>query len=110
MHMGHYAAMNIHQQMMAECSESKPTLKTLNPFPAVIGLALGTKAVSYTPDEGTKYGEELLTSLFGEDMGNSSKSIGHFFSQLCGFSGTRRTLTRISDCRNYLKLSEACQA
>ncbi|GLI72153.1 hypothetical protein PoHVEF18_000321 [Penicillium ochrochloron] len=80
MHMGHYAAMNIHQQMMAECSGGKPTLKTLNPFPAVIGLALGTKAVSYTPDEGTKHGEELLTSLFGEDMGNSSKSIGSIFS------------------------------
>lgn len=85
MHMGHYAAMNIHQQMMAECSESKPTLKTLNPFPAVIGLALGTKAVSYTPDEGTKYGEELLTSLFGEDMGNSSKSIGPFFQSAVWF-------------------------
>jgi hypothetical protein len=80
MHMGHYAAMNIHQQMMAECSGNKPNLKTLNPFPAVIGLALGTKAVSYTPDEGTKHGEELLTSLFGEDMGNSSKSIGSNFS------------------------------
>jgi hypothetical protein len=80
MHMGHYAAMNIHQQMMAECSGGKPTLKTLNPFPAVIGLALGTKAVSYTPDEGTKHGEELLASLFGEDMSNSSKFIGSSFS------------------------------
>jgi hypothetical protein len=73
MHMGHYAALNIHQQMLAECSGEKPSLKTLNPSPAVIGLALGTKAVSYTPDEGTRHGEELLVSLFGEDMANTSK-------------------------------------
>lgn len=73
MHMGHYAAMNIHQQMLAECSDGKPILKTLNPFPAVIGLALGTRAVSYTPDEGTRHGEELMTTLFGDDMANSSK-------------------------------------
>lgn len=76
MHMGHYAALNIHQQMLAECSGEKPNLKTLNAFPAVIGLALGTKAVSYTPDEGTKHGEELLTTLFGDDMANSSKLNG----------------------------------
>ncbi|KAJ5167551.1 FAD-dependent pyridine nucleotide-disulfide oxidoreductase [Penicillium canariense] len=85
MHMGHYAAMNIHQQMLAEVRGDKPSLKTLNPFPSVIGLALGKKAVTYTPDEGTRDGEDLLTSLFGDDMGNSN-------------------------CRNYLKLSEACQA
>lgn len=84
MHMGHYAAMNIHQQMLAECTGGKAILKTLNPFPAVIGLALGTKAVSYTPDEGTRHGEELLTTLFGDDMANSSESI-KMNSPLCEY-------------------------
>ncbi|KAJ5666587.1 hypothetical protein N7462_010996 [Penicillium macrosclerotiorum] len=74
MHMGHYAALNIHQQMLTECVGGTPAFKTLNPFPSVIGLALGKKAVSYTPDEGTRHGEELLASLFGEDMGNTSKN------------------------------------
>lgn len=74
MHMGHYAGNNIYQHMLAECGAGKPKFMTLNPFPNVIGLALGHKAVSWTPDEGTCHGEDLLTSLFGEDMGNTSMS------------------------------------
>lgn len=108
MHMGHYAAMNIHQQMLAECTGGTAILKTLNPFPAVIGLALGTKAVSYTPDEGTRHGEELLTTLFGDDMANSSELIK--MNSPLWESEFRQWLTQISGCRNYLKLSEACQA
>lgn len=72
MHMGHYAAMNIHRHMMAECTGEKPDFLTLQPFPSVMGLAIGHKAVSYTPSEGTKHGEDLMASLFGKDMGNTS--------------------------------------
>ncbi|KAJ5314831.1 Enoyl-CoA hydratase AKT3-1 [Penicillium atrosanguineum] len=72
MHMGHYAGNNIYQHILAECGAGKPRFMTLNPFPNVIGLALGHKAVSWTPDEGTRHGEDLLISLFGEDMGNTN--------------------------------------
>ncbi|EPS25092.1 hypothetical protein PDE_00023 [Penicillium oxalicum 114-2] len=84
MHMGHYCALNIHQKMLSLCRGGSPNFKTLAASPAVIGLALGKKAVTYTPDEGTRYGEELSKTLFGEDMANQS-------------------------CRDYLKLPEACQ-
>ncbi|KAJ5485735.1 hypothetical protein N7530_000035 [Penicillium desertorum] len=49
MHMGHHAAINIHQHMMAQCTGGKPDYQTLQPFPSVMGLALGKTAVSYTP-------------------------------------------------------------
>ncbi|KAJ5746847.1 uncharacterized protein N7511_008543 [Penicillium nucicola] len=83
MHMGHYAAMNIHRHMTAECTGEKPEFLTLQPFPSVMGLAIGHKAVSYTPSEGTRHGEDLLASLFGKDMGNTI-------------------------CWNYMRLGEAC--
>lgn len=71
--MGHYAGTNIHQLMLAEATKTKPEFMNLVKYPPVIGLALGHTAVSYTPDEGTKHGKELLGALFGEDMGYSSK-------------------------------------
>ncbi|CAI7618596.1 unnamed protein product [Penicillium palitans] len=83
MHMGHYAALNIHQHMMAECTGGKPEYQTLQPFPAVMGLALGKTAVSYTPGEGTREGEDLMKTLFGKDMGHTI-------------------------CWNYMRLGEAC--
>ncbi|CAI7588787.1 unnamed protein product [Penicillium viridicatum] len=83
MHMGHYAALNIHQHMMAECTGGKPDYQTLQPFPAVMGLALGKTAVSYTPGEGTREGEDLMKTLFGKDMGHTI-------------------------CWNYMRLGEAC--
>jgi hypothetical protein len=73
MHMGHYAAMNIYQHMLAECTGGNPDYQTLQPFPSVMGLALGKKAVSYTPGEGTREGEDLMKSLFGKDMGHTSR-------------------------------------
>lgn len=72
-HMGHYAGTNIHQLMLAEATKAKPEFMNLINYPPVMGLALGHTAVSYTPDEGTKHGKELLGTLFGEDMGYSSK-------------------------------------
>lgn len=73
MHMGHYAGINLHQHMLAECGGGRPDFETLQPFPDVIGLALGKKAVTWTPDEGTRYGEDLMASLFGDDMGNTGR-------------------------------------
>lgn len=83
MHMGHYAGTNIHRHMLAECIGGKPSFMTLNPFPNVIGLALGKKAVTYTPDEGTRDGEDLMGSLFGEDMGNTSGHIRPLYTDTC---------------------------
>ncbi|KAJ6121212.1 FAD-dependent pyridine nucleotide-disulfide oxidoreductase, partial [Penicillium sp. IBT 18751x] len=71
MHMGHYAGNNIYQHILAECGFGKPSYMTLSPFANMIGLALGHKAVSWTPDEGTRHGADVLTSLFGEDMANT---------------------------------------
>ncbi|OQD68401.1 hypothetical protein PENDEC_c036G00857 [Penicillium decumbens] len=74
MHMDHYAGNNFYLHMLAECGAGQPSFITLGPFPNVIGLALGHKAVSWTPDEDTRHGKGLLTSLFGEDMGKTSRS------------------------------------
>ncbi|KAJ5343711.1 FAD-dependent pyridine nucleotide-disulfide oxidoreductase [Penicillium brevicompactum] len=71
MHMGHYAGMNIYEHMLAECTGQKPNYQTLSAFPSVMGLAIGKNAVSYTPDEGTREGEELQKSMFGKDMGHT---------------------------------------
>ncbi|KAJ5651104.1 uncharacterized protein N7484_004827 [Penicillium longicatenatum] len=71
MHMGQYAANNIHQHMLAECTGDKPTYMNLTPFPNVIGLALGKKCATYSPAEGTKDGEDLMDVMFGKDMANS---------------------------------------
>ncbi|PKX93602.1 putative pyridine nucleotide-disulfide oxidoreductase AMID-like [Aspergillus novofumigatus IBT 16806] len=68
MHMGHYAGYNIHQLMLAECIASKPTFHELQEIPPMIGLCLGKTAVSYHPVDGVKEGEDILASMFGDDM------------------------------------------
>jgi hypothetical protein len=84
MHMGHHAAINIHQHMMGHhvlmdidrrvmahmhCTttalDTFPRSEVSYPFPSVMGLALGKTAVSYIPSEGTREGEDLMKSLFG---------------------------------------------
>ncbi|KAE8356001.1 hypothetical protein BDV28DRAFT_162097 [Aspergillus coremiiformis] len=84
-HMGHYAATNIHQLMLSESNNTKPEFLELEDYPPVMGLALGHAAVSYSPDSGVQYGKELLEILFGEDMGYTI-------------------------CWNYMRMSELCQA
>lgn len=103
MHMGHYAGVNIHQHILAECGGGKPIFMTLQPFPNVIGLALGKKAATWTPDEGTRYGEDLMTSLFGDDMGNTCM----FYPLLLH---SRLRLTWTPACRDYMKFNEPCSA
>lgn len=74
MHMGYYAANNVHQLMLEECTKTPADfLKLQDAPPPVIGLALGDNAVSYTSDDGTQHGKHLLKSMFGDDMGYSSK-------------------------------------
>lgn len=68
MHMGHYAGYNIYQLMLAECVASKPAFQELQEIPPMIGLCLGKTAVSYHPVDGVKDGEDILASMFGDDM------------------------------------------
>ncbi|GFF32000.1 apoptosis-inducing factor 2 [Aspergillus lentulus] len=68
MHMGHYAGYNTHQLMLAECVASKPVFRELQEIPPMIGLCLGRTAVSYHPADGVKEGEDILASMFGDDM------------------------------------------
>lgn len=69
---GHYAATNAHQLMLSECIGSKPELISLQVSPPMIGLCLGKTAVTYNNIEGTRSGEDLMASMFGDDMGNTS--------------------------------------
>ncbi|EEY16943.1 conserved hypothetical protein [Verticillium alfalfae VaMs.102] len=74
MHMGHMAAINAHQRMIAilakeKGQEHKPEFKVLEAFPPAIGLAVGKKAVAYGPDMGTIHGEEVMEAYFRDDLG-----------------------------------------
>ncbi|KAK0713933.1 pyridine nucleotide-disulfide oxidoreductase-like protein [Lasiosphaeria miniovina] len=72
MHMGYYAAHNLHQRLLA--SSSSPTAETpkfleLAEVPPMIGLAVGKNAVSYWPGGGMTSGEDVMTVFFGDDLG-----------------------------------------
>ncbi|KAL4891566.1 hypothetical protein BDV59DRAFT_208978 [Aspergillus ambiguus] len=80
-HMGYYAGHNIHQLMLSETFNSQPQFLNLQDTPAVIALAVGIEAVSYSSPEGTQHGKDLMNTMFGDDMG-------------------------FSICWNYMRLSE----
>ncbi|KAH6847095.1 pyridine nucleotide-disulfide oxidoreductase-like protein [Chaetomium sp. MPI-CAGE-AT-0009] len=69
MHMGYYAANNIHQHMQMQTSEKEPKLLTLDEIPPMIGLAVGKKAVAYWPEAGVTSGDEVMKTFFGDDLG-----------------------------------------
>ncbi|PYI00474.1 FAD/NAD(P)-binding domain-containing protein [Aspergillus sclerotiicarbonarius CBS 121057] len=71
MHMGYHAGNNAHQLMLSEASNTKPEFVTLQEVPPVMALAMGKTAVTYTPDQGTKDGEDIHDIMFGDDMGYS---------------------------------------
>jgi len=71
--MGHYAAINIHQQMLANTTGSVPKFSEIAEYQPMIALAVGNKAVGYSPDAGTTSGEALMKMMFGDDLGFSSK-------------------------------------
>ena len=74
MHMGHYCAINIYQDMLKHHSGKFPTYKELNEFPNIMGLAVGKQAVIFDSTNGTDSGEHLMNSYFGDDLANSSMS------------------------------------
>lgn len=73
MHMGHYAARNIYATMRQETSAIRPDFLQLDEIPPMMGIAIGKTAVSYHPTTGVKHGQDELTSLFGDDLGDTSK-------------------------------------
>lgn len=73
MHMGYFAANNIHQQMQKKVTGREPTLLELDEIPPMIGLAVGKKAVSYWPQAGMASGEDVMKAFFGDDLGFSSE-------------------------------------
>ncbi|KAH6623791.1 hypothetical protein F5144DRAFT_371824 [Chaetomium tenue] len=89
MHMGYYAAHNIHQHMQMQMQTQTQThtqtqtqtsdkdkeakLLTLDEIPPMIGLAVGKKAVTYWPEAGVTAGEEVMKTFFGEDLGFASE-------------------------------------
>lgn len=99
---GNYAATNAHQLMLSECIGSKPEFMSLQVSPPMIGLCLGKTAVTYTSIEGTRSGEDLMASMFGDDMGNTS---------MYKFSPGRMMKSNVyAVCWNWMRLSEPCQA
>ncbi|KAG9579822.1 FAD/NAD(P)-binding domain-containing protein, partial [Aureobasidium melanogenum] len=71
MHMGHYCAINIHQDMLKHRYGQTPVYKELSEFPNIMGLAVGKKAVIFDTTTGTASGEDLMASYFGNDLANS---------------------------------------
>lgn len=102
MAMGFNAARNIHQQLLEKLTGKEPVFVEFPEVPPMIGLAIGKKAVSYSPQEGTESGEHVMKMFFGDDLGFTSKySISMFNIE---------TLSKlISVCWNYLKLSESAE-
>lgn len=70
MHMGHFAGMNIYQQLLlARDAKHVPRWKEIQEFPATIALAVGKQAVVYSPNSGTTWGEDSMKAYFGDDLG-----------------------------------------
>ena len=68
MHMGYFAAHNLHQRM-----QDKSEFLSLAEIPPMIGLAVGKKAVSYWPGAGVSSGEDVMKAFFGDDLGFTSE-------------------------------------
>lgn len=77
MHGGHYVAHNIHQTILRDRVPGGHEAKysELTQFSAVIGLAVGKKAVASSPDSGTVSGEDVMQAYFRDDLGFDSKFI-----------------------------------
>lgn len=74
MHQGHFAVVNIHQQMMAERYKMLPKFVNLMDVAPMMALALGNTAVGYFPAMGLSSGDEIRNMFFNDDLGYSSKS------------------------------------
>lgn len=69
MHMGYYAAHNIHELVLEKLKGTTPKFLELGEIPPMIGLAVGKKAMSYSPGQGVDSGEEVMRVFFGDDLG-----------------------------------------
>ncbi|KAK3989745.1 hypothetical protein QBC44DRAFT_240911 [Cladorrhinum sp. PSN332] len=69
MHMGYFAANNVHQRILEARTGKKPTFLQLDEIPPMIGLAVGKSAVSYWPQSGMSHGEDVMKLFFGDDLG-----------------------------------------
>ncbi|KAL2129099.1 hypothetical protein VTI74DRAFT_8216 [Chaetomium olivicolor] len=69
MHMGYFAANNIHQRMQQKTKDTETKFLELDEIPPMIGLAVGRKAVSYWPEGGVSSGEDVSKLFFGDDLG-----------------------------------------
>ena len=76
MHMGYYAASNIHQVMLQQLQGRDPKFNELAEIPPMIGLAVGKKAMSYGPGQGVMSGEDVMEVFFGDDLGFTSECKG----------------------------------
>lgn len=100
MHQGLHTAVNIHQRILAAQTGIVPQFKELeSDIPPMMGLAVGKKAASYSPQSGTKSGEDVMKLCFGNDLGFTSmppltkrekKSIADAFCSLLELSPSWR--------------------
>lgn len=77
MHMGFFAAHNIHELVLQRMNGAEPKFQELAEVPPMIGLAVGKKAVSYGPAQGVLSGEDVMKAFFGNDLGFDSECPSH---------------------------------
>lgn len=103
MHMGFFAAHNIHELVLQRMNGAEPKFQELAEVPPMIGLAVGKKAVSYGPAQGVLSGEDVMKAFFGNDLGFDSKY------QICMLSRDVSIFAKhffFLVCWNYMKLGE----
>jgi hypothetical protein len=71
MHMGYFVAHNIHEMILEKMHGVAPKFLELGEVPPMIGLAVGKKAISCSPDQGVCSGEDVMKAFFGDDLGFS---------------------------------------
>lgn len=70
--MGFVTAVNIYQQIIQEQYGKIPQFEEIPEFEPMIALAIGDKAVVYSPTDGTSWGEDQMKIMFGNDLGFTS--------------------------------------
>ncbi|CAG8362590.1 unnamed protein product [Penicillium salamii] len=69
MHHAHFAAVNIHQRMLAHLYKTEPKFNELVEVAPMMALALGKTAVGYFPTMGLTVGDTIRNMFFNEDLG-----------------------------------------
>lgn len=75
MHMGYFVAHNIHEMILERmhggAAAAAAGFLELGEIPPMIGLAVGRKAMSFSPGQGVCSGEDVMKAFFGDDLGFS---------------------------------------